>query len=114
MLVMDDFLRDLKRALRVLRPHPGFAATVLVPLTLAVGATVTVFSIVDAWLVRPLRFPDAQRLVIAFAAQPNRPTEPAVWLPYRAYLGWKARSRSFASISGAFFNGATITTDSED
>jgi putative ABC transport system permease protein len=113
MLVMDDFLRDLKHALRVLRRNPGFAATVLVTLAIAIGATVTVFSIVDAWLFRPLRFPDAQRLVIAFAAQPNRPTEPAVWLPYREYLEWKARSRSFASISAAFFNGATITTDSD-
>jgi len=110
---MEAFLRDLKHALRVLRRNPGFAATVLVTLAIAIGATVTVFSIVDAWLVRPLRFPDAQRLVIAFAAQPNRPTEPAVWLPYREYLAWKARSRSFASISAAFFDGATITTDSD-
>jgi predicted permease len=113
MLVMDDLLRDLKHAVRVLRRNPGFAATVLVTLAIASGATVTMFSIVDAWLVRPLRFPDAQRLVIAFAAQPNRPTEPAVWLPYREYLGWKARSRSFASLSAAFFNAATITTESD-
>jgi len=111
--VINDFASDLTHAFRVLRRQPGFAATVLVTLAIAIGATVTVFSIVDAWLVRPLRFPEAQRLVIGFAARPERPTEPAVWLPFRDYLGWKARSRSLASVSAAFFNGATITTESD-
>ncbi len=79
---------------------------------MAIAATLTVFSIVDAWLLRPLNFPDADRLVIAFAAAPDKPSEPAVWLPYRAYLGWKEQSRSFASISAAFFRGVTISTSS--
>ena len=82
-------------------------------LAVAIAATVTVFSIVDAWLFRPLNFPDANRLVIAFAATPDRPSEPAVWLPYRAYLGWKEQSRSFTSISAAFFRGVTITTPND-
>ena len=88
----------------------GFAAVIVSTLAVAIAATVTVFSIVDAWLLRPLNFPDADRLVIAFAAAPDKPSEPAVWLPYRAYLGWKEQSRSFASISAAFFRGVTIST----
>jgi hypothetical protein len=57
---------------------PNFTAVVLITLSIAIGATVTIFSIVDAWLVRPLNFPNADRLAIAFAARPERPTEPAV------------------------------------
>ncbi len=108
--MIDDFRRDLAHGGRLLRWNPGFAAVVLVTLTLALAATVTVFSIVDAWLFRPLNFPDPDRLVIAFGATPDRPSEPAVWMPYRAYLGWKEQSRSFASISAAFFNGVTVST----
>src|SRR5690348_10539199 len=106
--MIDDFTRDLRYSARLLRKHVSFAAIVVITLALSIGATVTVFSIVDAWLVRPLGFPNAQQLVIAFAATPQRPTEPAVWMPYREYLAWKDRSRSFASLSAAFFRGATI------
>jgi len=112
-LILDDFSRDVAHGVRLLRRNPGFAAVIVTTLALAIAATVSVFSIVDAWLLRPLNFPDANRLVIAFAAAPDTPTEPAVWLPYRAYLAWKEQSRSFASISAAFFRGVTITTPND-
>src|SRR5262245_6608664 len=99
---IDDLLRDLQYAARALRRNPAFAVVVLPTLAVATGAVVTVFSIVDAWLLRPLNFPQSDRLVIAFAARPERPTEPAVWLPYREYLAWKERSHSFESVAGAF------------
>jgi predicted permease len=111
--VIDDFRRDLAHGGRLLRRNPAFAAVVLGTLTLSLAATVTVFSIVDAWLFRPLNFPQPDRLIIAFGATPDRPSEPAVWMPYRAYLGWKEQSRSFTSISAAFFNGVTVTTPTD-
>jgi predicted permease len=112
-LILDDFSRDAAHGARLLRRNPGFAAVIVSTLAVAIAATVTVFSIVDAWLFKPLNFPDANRLVIAFAAAPNTPSEPAVWLPYRAYLAWKEQSRSFESISAAFFRGVTITTPND-
>ena len=62
-------------------------ATAIVTLSLAIGtgATVAVFSIVDAWLLKPLGFPEPERLVIGFAAARERPTEPAVFLTYRSH-----------------------------
>jgi len=113
MKILDDLVRDLAHGARLLRKNRGFAVVAVGTLTVALGATVTVFSIVDAWLFRPLNFPEADRLVIAFAASRDRPSEPAVWLPYRAYLAWKERSHSFSSVSAAFFQGATITTADE-
>src|SRR5262245_26019282 len=97
--ILDDFVRDVAHGVRLLRRSPAFAAVVLSTLALAIAATVTVFSIVDAWLLRPLNFPSPDRLVIAFGANPDTPSEPAVWMPYRAFLGWKERSRSFESVS---------------
>ena len=111
--MIDDFRRDLAHGARLLRRNPGFAAVVLATLALSIAATVTVFSIVDAWLFRPLNFPEPDRLVIAFGATLDRPSEPAVWMPYRAYLGWKEQSRSFSSISAAFFNSVTVTTTTD-
>ena len=70
-LILDDFLRDLAHGIRLLRRNTGFAAVIVSTLAVAIAATVTVFSIVDAWLLRPLNFPDADRLVIAFAATPD-------------------------------------------
>src|SRR5262245_7226190 len=106
----DALWRDLKYAARTLRRNPSFAAVVLTTLAIAIGAVVTVFSIVDAWLLRPLNFPHPDRLAIAFAAQSDRPAEPAVFLPYRVYVGWKERSHSFESLSAAFPRDVTLIT----
>ncbi len=54
---------DLKVALRLLRTRSGTAATIIATLALAVGATTTVFSIVDGVLLRPLPYPEPDRLV---------------------------------------------------
>ena len=113
MSLLNDFVRDLSHGARLLRRNPGFSTVVVATLAIAIGAAVTVFSIVDAWLFRPLNFPEAEHLAIAFAARPERPSEPAVWLPYRAFLGWKERSRSFASLSAAFPRDVTLTSASD-
>src|SRR6266498_4101528 len=84
--LLEEFARDLSYGARLLRRNLGFSTVVVATLAIAIGAAVTVFSIVDAWLFRPLNFPESGRLVIAFAARPERPNEPAVWLPYRAFL----------------------------
>jgi len=103
----DEFRADLRQGLRLLRRAPAVTAVVLLTLGVAIGGTVTTFSITDAWLFRPLHFPSADRLVVAFMATAAKPTEPAVWMPYRAYLSWKQSVRSFSSVSAAFFRGAT-------
>jgi putative ABC transport system permease protein len=103
----DEFRADLRQGLRLLRRAPAVTAVVLLTLGVAIGGTVTTFSITDAWLFRPLHFPSADRLVVAFMATAAKPTEPAVWMPYRAYLSWKQSARSFSSVSAAFFRGAT-------
>jgi predicted permease len=102
----DDFRQDLHQGVRLLRRTPAVTTVVLCTLAVAIGAAVTAFSITDAWLFRPLRFPAADRLVVAFMASSPRPTEPAVWMPYRAYLSWKDSATSFSSVSAAFFRGA--------
>jgi hypothetical protein len=97
--MFQDLIRDVAYALRLLRRTRIFSAVVIATLAAGIGAAVTVFSIVDAWLLKPLAFPHANRLVVGLAATRERPAEPAVFLPYRSYVAWKARSRSFDEVS---------------
>ena len=98
----DELARDTKHAGRFLRRNPGFAAVATATLALSIGATVVVFSIIDAWLFRPLDFPEPDRLTISVYATRERPSEPAVFVLYRDYLSWKERSRSFESMAAVF------------
>jgi predicted permease len=60
---MHRILSDLKLVLRQLRKSPGFTATAVLMLAFGIGATTAIFSIVDGVLLRPLPFPNANRLV---------------------------------------------------
>lgn len=72
---MRPFTQDLNHAVRQLRRAPLFAAGVIVTLALGIGATVTIFSIVSAVLLRPLPFRDADQLVVLQSRAGNDPAE---------------------------------------
>ncbi len=62
-MALDALLRDLRYAIRALARTPLFSVTVVLTLALAIGANSAVFSALDAVLLRPLPFPDGDRLM---------------------------------------------------
>ena len=96
-------LADLKYAVRMLRRNPGFTLLVVLMLALGIGANSAMFSILDAWLLEPLHFPDAHRLAIILKSEVKNPSEPKIFDGYRDWEEWSRQTRSFAALAGVFW-----------
>ncbi len=67
----DELVRQVRYSLRGLRQRPGFAATALATLGICLGANLALYAIIDVILLRPLPFPDADRLVTLYNSYPK-------------------------------------------
>jgi len=73
--LLDEFRRELSYAVRLLRKTPGFTATALLTLAVCLGANLTIFAVIDSVLLRPLPFPDSNRLMTIFNTYPKAGVE---------------------------------------
>jgi putative ABC transport system permease protein len=70
---MGSWVSDVRFAFRGLKRHPGFAVAAVAVLSLGIGASTAIFSVVDGVLLRPLPYPDADRLVLLWQRTGNEP-----------------------------------------
>ncbi len=101
---MGSFLRDLQYAVRQLRRSPGFAFTAMLTLALGIGATTAVFSVIDAVLLRPLPFPDPDRIVAVETHATSGYTQPASYVGYRDERAQLSSFSAFAAYDTGSIN----------
>ena len=100
---MPHLFRDLRIAVRHLLKSPGFAATAVLMLALGIGATTAIFSIVEGVLLRPLPFPEPDRLMVLAdilqgADIPGGNGEAGVTIP--DIRNYTRETQSFSSLGG--------------
>jgi putative ABC transport system permease protein len=97
---MNNWLQDLRYGLRMMRKNLGLTALAVLTLGIGIGATTTIFSVVNAVLIRPLLYKDADRLVMLWATQPELKL-PIDKLPISGgdFNDWRNHSHSFESLA---------------
>ena len=94
---LDVLARDFRYGARMLAKHPGFTALALTALALGIGATTAMYTVMDAVLLRPLRFPQPERLMMLWEVQPKTGRNNVIQT--QNFLDWRSRNRSFEAIA---------------
>jgi len=104
--MLADLLQDVRYAFRIFRAAPGFTAVAILTLALGIGVNTAIFSAVNAVLLRPLPYPDPDRLVRLFETN-----ESHGWSHFSVspptFMDWRQQTQSFvgmASMRGATYN----------
>ena len=105
--IMSTF-QDVRYTVRALRTNPAYALAAVLCTALGVGATATIFSAVNATLIRPLPFDDPDRLVAVYAAIPAKNVT-GVNISYPDYTSWRDESRSFTALGIWTWNSPSFT-----
>jgi putative ABC transport system permease protein len=104
---LDGLVRNIRYAIRSLARSPGFTTTVVLTLALGIGGNTAVFSSIDAVLLKPLPFPDADRLVLLRQTQ-DRSSETNI-APVRLE-DWQRLSTTFDAITGYYMEDVSETS----
>jgi putative ABC transport system permease protein len=92
---IEQLLQDLRYALRALRRGPGFTLVVVLTLAAAIGMSTAVFSVLNAVLLRPISYPDGNRLLWVTTFDKQWDEE---WVSPWDVLNWKNQAQSFESL----------------
>lgn len=98
---MNNWLQDVRYGLRMVRHNLGLTVLAALTLGIGIGATTTIFSIVNALLIKPLLYKDSDRLVMLWATQPElKLTIDKLPISGGDFTDWRNHTQSFESIAG--------------
>jgi predicted permease len=96
-MLLRNLVQDVRYAVRQLRRSPVFAVTAIGTLALAIGVSTSVFSVLDATIVRPLPYKDPDGIVRPRTYSPEGYTQPASW---PEYLDWRKDNSTLSALAG--------------
>ena len=103
---MQTLWQDFRYAVRTLLKNPGFALIAIATLAVAIAANTTIFSVVNSVLLRPLKYPNPEQLVLVSDTQPPATETPA---DYAEYLDWREQATIFQHLAAYFNTTYTLT-----
>jgi predicted permease len=108
---LEDLLQDTRYALRTLGQRPGFAAVAILTLALGSGATTVMFTVVNSVLLKPLPYPEADRLVTLHGKTEKYGEQ---WgFSYPEFHDYQSASHALASVAAWTYGGGTVTSPGE-
>ena len=108
---MDTLRKDLVHAFRSLWKNPGYTAVTIVTLALGIGANTAIFSVINGVILKPLPYPDPERLVFISSQFPGLGFD-QFWVSAPEFLEFRERNRAFEDV-GAYRAGA-VNLGTED
>ena len=107
---MSSLLRDIRHSVRTLRQSPGFTSVAVLTLAIGIGANTAIFSFVDAMLLRPLPYPDADRIARVMEKPPRGERNGISTLNF---LDWQRDNTVFDFMSAQTGDTVTLTGGTE-
>src|SRR5439155_14229468 len=110
-LLMAGIGQDLRFGWRSLKRAPGFASLAILTLALGIGSATTLFDVVNGVLLKPLPWPDSERLVRVTETRQGRTPRGRGTISNAAYLAWQQQQQptTIAAIGGWVRAPATVT-----
>jgi putative ABC transport system permease protein len=103
---MTELLQDLRFGFRSLRRSPGFAIIALLTIAIGIGANAAIFSFIDSVVLKPLPYPEPDRIIRLFEKRPDQG-----WNGISAlnFLDWQKRGKPFRYLAAVNWNAPTLT-----
>jgi len=109
---METLIKDLQYGVRSFLKRPGFLVIAISTLALGIGATTAMFTVVNAVLLRPLQFPEPERIALFYGVNPRYGTTKGN-MSVPDIADWQKQSQSFEQIAAYFSGGVFLSTGDE-
>jgi predicted permease len=103
---METLFRDVRYGIRSLLTRPSFTAIVVITLALGIGANTAIFSVVNAVLLRPLPYADAERLMVPWGSRGD--TQHNAVVSYPDFVDWQARTQTLEYVAAYNSSGTLL------